>query len=95
MSRIGRPELLPAGYRGEAFARRDGQMRVRVFAPNGRTIGDSGTWYEAAGLADRHEKNARSRERPCICCGETFRSEGPHNRMCYRCRSSAEEAVAV
>lgn len=24
--------------------------------------------------------------RPCMCCGKTFPSEGPHNRMCGPCR---------
>ena len=27
------------------------------------------------------------RERPCMCCQQTFMSEGPHNRLCGRCRS--------
>lgn len=25
--------------------------------------------------------------RPCMCCGAPFDSEGPHNRMCGRCRT--------
>lgn len=25
-------------------------------------------------------------DRPCLCCGETFSSEGAHNRMCAACR---------
>lgn len=29
-------------------------------------------------------------ERPCITCGKPFRSQGPHNRMCNPCRSSAD-----
>lgn len=24
--------------------------------------------------------------RPCMCCGNTFRSEGKHNRLCANCR---------
>jgi len=31
--------------------------------------------------------------RPCICCRTEFPSEGPHNRMCTRCRSEASEAL--
>lgn len=29
----------------------------------------------------------RPQERRCLCCGETFTSQGFHNRMCGRCRS--------
>lgn len=25
--------------------------------------------------------------RPCLCCRAPFRSEGPHNRMCPKCRT--------
>jgi len=35
---------------------------------------------------DRVEKQARMKDRPCITCGRTFTSEGPHNRMCNECR---------
>lgn len=28
-------------------------------------------------------------KRACLCCGETFLSEGIHNRMCNRCRAKA------
>jgi hypothetical protein len=29
----------------------------------------------------------KSRQRrPCLCCGRTFYSEGPHHRMCINCR---------
>jgi uncharacterized paraquat-inducible protein A len=31
----------------------------------------------------------RKRERPCMTCKTNFRSEGPHNRMCGRCRSQS------
>lgn len=27
------------------------------------------------------------RERPCMCCGTKFMSDGPHNRLCGRCRT--------
>lgn len=28
----------------------------------------------------------RTCPRACLCCGATFQSEGPHNRLCERCR---------
>lgn len=27
-----------------------------------------------------------ARNRPCLCCGNPFRSEGFHNRLCNKCR---------
>lgn len=30
--------------------------------------------------------NPARRERSCMCCGNKFMSEGPHNRLCGRCR---------
>lgn len=34
-------------------------------------------------------RTPRAREavvRPCLRCGHSFPSEGPHNRLCNRCR---------
>lgn len=31
-------------------------------------------------------ESRRPQQRPCLCCGATFHSEGPHHRMCNRCR---------
>lgn len=36
-------------------------------------------------LAMQASRPAR-RERPCLCCSTKFMSEGPHNRLCGRCR---------
>lgn len=35
--------------------------------------------------------NARNKttKRPCMCCGNKFASEGPHNRLCNRCRNKS------
>lgn len=45
--------------------------------------------YTAAGAATRLERQSRQRDRACLCCGETFRSDGPHNRLCTTCRRLA------
>lgn len=34
----------------------------------------------------RPRKNQVKTQRACLCCGATFQSEGPHNRLCERCR---------
>ncbi|MER2539325.1 MAG: hypothetical protein ABTQ26_08800 [Azonexus sp.] len=31
----------------------------------------------------------KSKERPCMCCGKKFASEGPHNRLCTTCRNKS------
>ena len=33
---------------------------------------------------------ARMVTRPCMCCRTDFDSEGPHNRLCGRCRHGAD-----
>lgn len=33
------------------------------------------------------QKRAKSAKRPCMCCGKTFTSDGPHNRLCGACRT--------
>lgn len=30
---------------------------------------------------------AKTTMRPCMCCGKTFTSDGPHNRLCGACRT--------
>jgi len=30
---------------------------------------------------------AAGRDRPCMTCAKLFRSVGPHNRLCGRCRN--------
>lgn len=32
-------------------------------------------------------------ERKCICCGDTFESDGPRNRMCNKCRPKGCDAM--
>jgi hypothetical protein len=34
----------------------------------------------------RKPRVATMRNRPCMCCGRGFLSEGPHNRLCGPCR---------
>lgn len=39
---------------------------------------------------DRLEKRdaaAHKQQRPCMCCGKRFTSDGPHNRLCGSCRT--------
>lgn len=35
---------------------------------------------------ERRIRKAAAKPRPCLCCGESFDSEGAHNRMCPVCR---------
>ena len=34
-------------------------------------------------------KASRRQPRACLCCGRSFSSEGPHNRLCIRCGSKS------
>lgn len=35
------------------------------------------------------------RWRPCLCCGKTFVSAGPGNRLCSRCRTISVSPYAL
>lgn len=39
--------------------------------------------------APHRPRQAGTTVRPCLCCKQPFPSEGPHNRLCYRCRVNA------
>ena len=36
---------------------------------------------------DKRDVAARKKQRPCLCCGNTFMSDGPHHRLCGKCRT--------
>ena len=36
-----------------------------------------------------------SRTRPCLCCGKSFTSDGPHNRLCNTCRTKSVSPYAL
>lgn len=40
-------------------------------------------------VALREKARRHGTERKCLCCPRQFLSEGPHNRMCWQCRTSA------
>jgi hypothetical protein len=67
---------------GSGFAVFDGSVRI------------SGVLSRVAAQYIR-DRMVRAAERPmtlraCLCCGASFESEGPHNRMCNTCRRRAE-----
>ncbi len=39
--------------------------------------------------SDKLEKPAKRTNRACMTCREAFESEGPHNRMCAKCREKS------
>ena len=55
--------------------------------------------YILRGEAEQPKKQRT--ERRCMCCGSKFASEGPHNRLCSKCRGQslstfeAERAVLL
>ena len=75
-----RVEYLPG--RGHYVVDPDGN-RVTGFDSRGRMKDICATKQRASELAKGRK------QRPCMCCGETFASEGVHNRRCNPCRSRA------
>lgn len=62
-----------------------------VLRPNGHRETNLIKHWPAADQVRRalqKAEDAKSKRgpRPCMCCGDTFRSEGKHNRMCDKCR---------
>ncbi len=55
----------------------------------GKTVATFPVWWKADAHADRLERKARIRRRPCLTCGSQFDSDGPHNRMCPACRQQS------
>lgn len=63
-----------------------------VVDPEGKVVTGSQTPFRieaqraATELQRAADKKAKRGPRPCLCCGESFASEGIHNRLCDRCR---------
>lgn len=36
---------------------------------------------------DKRARTGQMQTRRCLCCGNNFKSEGAHNRLCCRCRA--------
>lgn len=76
------PGALDVRGSGEAYAVYLGPTRITAFF---------GSWSAANSAASTIEERSRQTKRPCITCGKTMLSTGPHHRMCTACRSAAEK----
>lgn len=47
------------------------------------------------GTAGAPPTKTKPSTRPCLCCGKPFRSEGPGNRLCPRCRALDVSPYAI
>lgn len=81
-----RVEFLPG--RGHYVVDPDGN-RVSIFDSIGRIEDICAAKQRAADLANKRVN------RPCLCCGTVFPSEGNHNRMCNPCRNRASNDEAT
>jgi hypothetical protein len=43
----------------------------------------------------RNGKTVTRTPRKCMCCRNTFMSEGPHNRLCKNCRHESTKLAAL
>jgi hypothetical protein len=56
-----------------------------------RTPGAVETRKHRLGISTKRypsRQRQKSMWRPCMCCGQKFRSEGIHNRLCIKCKES-------
>lgn len=65
-------DLVDEGIKPSAIAKRLGRPESSVY----RRI-------QTLGLA---QGATRKTQRNCLCCSKSFLSDGPHNRLCSRCR---------
>lgn len=65
-----------------------------VFRDGARVTGIIAHWHHAMFRRDELARAARTVTRACLCCGTSFASEGPHNRLCDPCRT-ADFGLAV
>ncbi len=66
--------------RGYAVVNADGYPVTGFFSTKDRAKG------RLDKLQAEADQKAKRGPRPCMCCGEVFKSEGIHNRMCDCCR---------
>jgi hypothetical protein len=66
-----------------------------VFRGKDRLTGAFGSQDMALTAMRRADRVARLRPRPCLCCRDSFDSEGPHNRLCNACRRQTEPYAGV
>ena len=71
--------------------RRMGGCMFAVFQGDRQVSSPSTSKDMAEEKLDARERWARLRARPCLCCKRPFQSEGPHNRMCTRCRNRRDQ----
>lgn len=69
------PNFAIVRQRGGFVVCKDGEV---CYGPN--------TQERAEQALERQERAARLKSRNCMTCHESFTSEGPQHRMCYRCR---------
>lgn len=65
-----------------------------VYDPEGLAVTQPDTAENAeiarATLQDAWNETHKIGERPCMCCGRLFESEGIHNRLCSSCRGRSD-----
>ena len=83
------------GYQVRARTVVGGGPIYEIVGPDGRVRGRSSSRELAEARADAMAKVAASKVRPCLTCRAPFRSEGPHNRMCPGCRTTAVNGADV
>ena len=65
-----------------------GTPRKEIAERLGRTYDSVRTQIKRLGLGKWMAQTPPEQKmvRPCLCCGQAFLSEGPHNRLCTACR---------
>lgn len=76
-------ELLAKGVTNAAIARKIGRPESSIYS---RTQVFANQALPPVEKASKATPRPAKTERPCMCCGNPFQSEGPHHRLCSECR---------
>ena len=97
-------DIIAEGSSSNEVLHRDGGYTLRrisgryvVFKGRNRVSGYLASKGVALDIMDSRIRREKLKPRACMRCGDQFLSEGPHNRMCAKCRhvTASAEDVAV
>lgn len=74
-------------------ARRDGRQYGHI----GEVLGRSKSACQAqyARVTQVTKPRPAVTKRPCMCCRQPFKSEGPHNRLCNHCGRKSNDSYSM
>lgn len=86
------PETLASIRRMKLAGKTTGAVAAHLCLP-ANTV--KAAWSRLSRRSEAVEKAASAGQRPCMCCGKRFQSEGNHNRLCGYCKNKSHSPYAL